>query len=69
MTANHVAAGRTNRRFDEADIIAIRTWAAFGTTLAELGRRYGVTRSAIVYIVKGRSYPDFGGPIRGQSCD
>lgn len=47
---------------------ARRLYAAGGVTQLELARRYGVSHSAMGYLLRGESYKDVGGPIgtRGQ---
>ena len=47
---------------------ARRQYAAGGVTQSALARRYGVSHSAMGYLLRGESYRDVGGPVgtRGQ---
>lgn len=52
------------RKFTEDEVIGIRERSAEGATDLELAMSYGTTAGTIGGICRGRTYADFGGPIR-----
>ncbi|MFF6844703.1 hypothetical protein ACFY8X_38935 [Streptomyces tanashiensis] len=52
------------RVLDEAEVVAIRTRSVAGETDLELGMAYGVRARTIADVCRGRSYRQYGGPIR-----
>jgi hypothetical protein len=57
------------RGFSEAEVIEIRRRAMDGATLVELAMSYDSTRETMRAICQGRTYAQYGGPIRtGRSA-
>jgi transcriptional regulator with XRE-family HTH domain len=57
------------RHLTPAQVLAVRKqYAAGSVTQSELARCYGVSHSAMGYLLRGESYKDVGGPVgtRGQ---
>jgi len=54
------------RRFSALEVLSMRVQRAAGAGLAELARRYGVTRATISDICRRRTYRDIGGPRTGS---
>ena len=52
------------REFTEAEVIQIRERSAAGATDLELAMSFDCKRETIAWICRGRSYKEFGGPIR-----
>lgn len=53
-----------SREFTEAEVVAIRVRSAAGATDLELAMSFDCKRETIAWICRGRSYRQFGGPIR-----
>jgi hypothetical protein len=65
VSGNHVAAGRlAARKFDEDEVMQIRRSAALGRPLTRLADLHCVHLHTIRNMVYGRTYRDYGGPIR-----
>jgi hypothetical protein len=64
MSKNHVAAARANRPMSDPVVFTIRALADGGRSLSSLARLHGVHIHTIRNIVYGRTYRDYGGPIR-----
>lgn len=60
------ARGSMKSRFDEVDIVRIRTLAAEGSQLSGLAREYGVAPSLITMIVRGQRWKHAGGPLTNR---
>lgn len=52
------------RKYTEAEVIAIRERSAEGATDLELAMSYGTSAGTIGGICRGRTYREYGGPIR-----
>jgi hypothetical protein len=69
VSGNHVAAGRASRvrfrAFTAEQVVAIREAYRAGTLYRRLALEHDVDRKTIENCVAGRTYADFGGPIRG----
>jgi transposase-like protein len=52
------------RVLEESEVVAIRTRSVAGETDLELGMAYGVRARTIAEVCRGRSYRQYGGPIR-----
>jgi hypothetical protein len=59
-----VLAQDTGRELTEAEVVAIRTRSVAGETDLELGMAYGVRARAVAEVCRGRTYRQYGGPIR-----
>lgn len=77
--ADRDAKGRQNRpvgsrngraRFTEAQVVAIREECAAGALGDDLAVKYGLSGSAMSYLLSGKSWPHAGGPLRpaGAPC-
>jgi hypothetical protein len=64
VSANHLAVRLNNRHFRREQVVAIREAIAAGANLRALSDQYDVSRKTIENIAAGRTYRDFGGPIR-----
>lgn len=71
-TVNAVMAGRTDgrspgqeQRFSRDEVESIRHAFRDGRPQRELAEWFGTTQQSISKIVRGRMYPDYGGPIAG----
>jgi hypothetical protein len=64
MSANHYRAGLIGRHFRRDEVIAIREAAAAGRSYRSLADEHDVCPKTIENMVFGRTYRDFGGPIR-----
>ncbi|MFD5848340.1 hypothetical protein [Streptomyces chartreusis] len=52
------------RKFTEAEVVAIRERSYEGATDLELAMSYGTNAGTIGGVCRGRTYPQYGGPIR-----
>ena len=66
--ADMITRGRAPRpgRLTDADIITIRERRAAGARQADLARDFGVTDGQISMIVRGKRWPNVGGPIETE---
>jgi hypothetical protein len=65
MSGNHVAAGRlAARMFHKWDVEQIRQRAWMGEAISALAREHDAHIHTIRNMVYGRTYRDYGGPIR-----
>lgn len=66
--ADMIARGRASRpgRLTDADIITIRRRRAAGARQVDLSRDFGVTDGQISMIVRGKRWPNVGGPIETE---
>jgi hypothetical protein len=64
VSANHVAAGRAVHGLDRDTVLQIRQGFAEGERVNYLCFRWGLSRTTINRVVYGRTYRDYGGPIR-----
>jgi hypothetical protein len=64
VSGNHVAAGRAQRGLPEGIVAEIRRAFAGGERMTSLVYRFGISRVTVNRIVYGRTYRDYGGPIR-----
>jgi AcrR family transcriptional regulator len=65
MTAKHWPFAGRRPKLTEAQVLELRRWGAYGTSVSAVAKRFGVNRKTIYYYLRGqhkRAFP--GEPLR-----